>query len=77
MKTGEVFFSYLTRFYFNFCCTVGNSVVCLQMPLNGNLSVTVNYRTNIIKVPSFVHLVYSYLPALQYNFLFTFNILTF
>ena len=30
------------------------SVVWMQMPLSGNISVTVNYRTNVIKVQSYL-----------------------
>jgi len=29
---------------------VDNLVVCSQMPSTGSLSVTVNYRTNVVKV---------------------------
>ena len=36
-----------------FSDSVGKSIVYLQMPLIGNLSVTVNYRTNVIKVVKF------------------------
>jgi len=48
-----------------FSAVIDNYVVCMQMPLNGNLSVSVNYRTNVIKVVSSTYTLCFHMTHLQ------------
>jgi len=53
-----------------FISSDNNYVTCVQMPVNGNLSVTVNYRTNVIKVCSSIYLSLQKLIASSWVFLY-------